>query len=135
VAASKFWDCHFVCNAKRNGKCQKALVQGIFELADVVELTAHLPPGLRVMLEALFLYRNKMFHNGFEWPEAERRAFAENAKKWPGWFRNSLHGGEPWIFYMSDEFMTHCLQMIDKLLDSFGAYCRRKRDMDAIPVE
>ena len=42
--------------------------RGIGQLADAVGLTANLPEELHNMLEALFSYRNKMFHGGFEWP-------------------------------------------------------------------
>lgn len=54
-------------------------------------LSEYMPEDLEPILHALFQYRNKMFHNGFEWPECERRAFAKNLSKWPdGWFDSRL---------------------------------------------
>ncbi len=67
----------------------KALVEGIFQLAEAVGLHSYLPPDLKPMMEALFSYRNKMFHSGFEWPPEEGAAFKKHivAKNWPSdWF-------------------------------------------------
>lgn len=41
-----------------------------------------------------------------------------------GWFERSERSGEPWIFYMADDFIKLCLAMIDKVPDAFGRYCR-----------
>jgi hypothetical protein len=69
-----FWDCHLVYSEKAKYKTRPDLVEGIMELADATELT--LPDGLENLLEALFSYRNKMFHCGFEWPKNECLKFA-----------------------------------------------------------
>src|SRR5207248_2198413 len=72
-------------------------------------------------------YRNKMFHLGFEWPMEERLSFEKAIadSKWTGgWFVKSTSGDSPWIFYMSKEFITHCLATIDKVLDAFGEFVR-----------
>ena len=45
-------------------------------------------------------------------------------EKWHGWFGRAERGDEPWIFYMADDFIRHCFDMVHKLLKSFGAYCR-----------
>jgi hypothetical protein len=59
------------------------------------------------MLEALFEYRNYMFHNGFEWPQARCAQFAARIDKsgWQDWFSTFTRGGEPWIFYMTEAFI------------------------------
>jgi hypothetical protein len=105
------------------------------ELAAATELT--LPDGLESLLEALFSYRNKMFHCGFEWPKNECLRFAKRIeeKNWEGWFDRSEHGEEPWIFYMSDDFIKSCLEMIDKVLDAFGRYCKERLPVVPTPVE
>ena len=82
------------------------------------------------MHAALTAYRNSMFHNGFEWPLAERQMFGEliAAEGWPdGWFKKSTTGGVPWIFYMSDEFIAHGLEVIDQLLEGVGRYLEQRR--------
>jgi hypothetical protein len=130
-----FWDCHLVYSERAKYKTRPDLVEGIVELADAIELT--LPDGLESLLQALFSYRNKMFHCGFEWPKNECLRFAKRIeeKNWEGWFDRSEHGEEPWIFYMSDDFIKRCLEMIDKVLDAFGRYCKDRLPVLPIPVE
>ena len=80
-------------------------------------LGEYMPDDLRQTLDALFLYRNKMFHHGFEWPPGPRKHFAESLDAWPkGWFDSATSDGEPWIFYMSPEFISHCLDTLEDVL-------------------
>src|SRR5260370_42156301 len=120
---------------RKTGEVTESLVSGILQLAKVVDLKRHLPDGLPKMLEALFDYRNFMFHNGFEWPEERCKEFAAHIEQrcWQAWFSNSSHGDEPWIFFMTDEFINHCFDMIHKLLDGFGAYCKGRDPVETIP--
>jgi hypothetical protein len=120
------WDCHLVVNGTRS---RVNLVKGIMQLADATDLSKRLPSDLEKALTALFTYRNKMFHNGFEWPLAERLRFdrAMEEAGWPeNWFTKSTSGNEPWIFYMSKDFIAHCLATIDKVLDAFGEFVREE---------
>ncbi len=130
-----FWNCHSHYERK-NGVIAESLVSGILQLAKAVDLKSYLPEGLTKMLEALFDYRNFMFHNGFEWPEERCLEFAAHVEQrnWQTWFSNSSHGDEPWIFFMTDEFINHCFGMIHKLLDSFGAYCKGRHPVETIPL-
>ena len=84
-------------------------------------------------LDALFLYRNKMFHNGFIWPENERNKFQDAIKErgWPqNWFVETSYKDsrdtteKPWIFCMSTEFIEHCLRTIKHVLDGYGKSLR-----------
>lgn len=133
--SSKFWNCHWVFSGKAKTKAQKDLVAGIMELAEATQLA--LPDGLKDTLSALFYYRNKMFHFGFEWPKEECLKFAQRVKeqKWENWLQWSQHGDEPWIFYMSDEFIEHCLAMLDKVLDALGRHCKDRLPAIPIPVD
>ncbi len=73
----------------------------------------------------LSIYRNKMFHNGFEWPPEERDKFERilQQKKWPSkWFRKSSNGDKAWIFYLTPDFIEQCVAMIDQLLEGAGAF-------------
>ena len=80
-------------------------------------LSEHMPENLDSTLDALFQYRNKMFHNGFEWPVHERRAFAKSLSKWPdGWFDSSTSGDEPWMFYMTTQFISHSIDTAENVL-------------------
>jgi len=118
------WDCHFVW---KSGRRSTNLVEGISQLAEAVSLARHLPGDLRATLDALFAYRNKMFHCGFEWPVPERIAFQKRIDKsaWPKtWFAAATKGGEPWVFYLTRQFIDHCLETVDRVITGIGAYCK-----------
>jgi hypothetical protein len=36
---------------------------------------------------------------------------------------------------MTDEFIAHCLDLIHKVLDAFGAYSNTKTPIDSISIE
>lgn len=123
VAGIDPWDCHFVSGSKKQN-----LVRGIAELSTAIGLTAYLPADFEKTLEALFGYRNKMFHHGFEWPMAERDKFQNRiaGKGWPPeWFEKSESGHQPWIFYMSRDLIDHCLLLVDDILKGVGAVARK----------
>ena len=127
AAQDEFWDPHFVFE---QGSRRRDLVAGTGQLARTTGLAEFLPSGCDDMLSAMFAYRNKMFHFGFEWPMAERIKFDERIRSagWPAkWFRKSTIGDNPWIFYMSAEFIQHCIQTVDEVLEGFGAFLRRKQ--------
>ena len=103
------------------------------EFARSIGLARFFPNDYRKTLKALFQYRNKMFHYGFEWPEDERKKFQEKIQKkirdgkWPSnWFLKQVRTGETWIFCMSEEFIKHCLRTIEQVLDGFRTYYREK---------
>jgi hypothetical protein len=107
------------------------IVRGITQLATSTGLQSFLPEGYQKSLSALFAYRNNMFHNGFEWPLETRQKFASRIKNdaWPVvWFSQATRGDDPWVFYMSDEFIAHCLQMIDQVLEGVGRYVAQNKD-------
>lgn len=118
------WDCHFVVT---NGRVQKDIVKGIFQLSDAVGLTGRFPADLRQVLSALFAYRNNMFHHGFEWPAEERERFAKRIEReeWPAdWFSVATTDGKPWIFSLSDEFIRHCKKTVENVLQAIGGFVR-----------
>ena len=123
-SSTEAWDCHFVFTQKGR---TKNLVEGVLQLAEAVGLSAHLPGDLKPTLEALFSYRNKMFHLGFEWPIVERGRFQKQTANWPSdWFETATSDHKPWIFYLTDTFIKHCLTTIDGVLGGVGAFARNK---------
>jgi hypothetical protein len=132
-----FWDCHNCYDSKTTEIKVQSLVGGIMQLAKAVGLNVHLPDGLHKTIDALFDYRNFMFHNGFEWPKARCREFNDHIEKrgWQPWFSKATRSDEPWIFYMTDEFIQHCLGLLHKLLEAFGAYSKTKTPIDGIPIQ
>lgn len=120
------WNCHYVWS---KGRRNKDLVKGIMQLADATGLQPYLPQNLEHTLQALFEYRNKMFHHGFEWPLVERRKFATRIRKagWQSdWFTKASRGDDPWVFYMSEPFIKHAMKMIDHVIEGMGKYCKER---------
>lgn len=134
--SDKFWDCHLYYD-RQKGKIKDNLVAGIHQLSKVVGLKPHLPADLQNTLAALFAYRNQMFHNGFEWPEKRCEEFAARIEQtgWQEWFSGSTRADKPWIFYMTDKFIEHCLDVVHRVLESFGSYCRKRDALDEIHPE
>lgn len=119
------WDCRYEW---KKGRRRRDVVRGILQLADAIDMEPHLPHDLRATLSALFAYRNMMFHNGLEWPLAERQRFSKRIQNehWSHWFSRAETGGRPWIYYMTRRFVDHCLATIDAVIDGIGAYCRTR---------
>ncbi len=118
------WDCHKVIE---KGRVRTDLVRGILQLSDAIGLRSRFPANIKQTLSALFGYRNRMFHCGFEWPMDERLAFQKRIMddKWPTtWFSSATSGGQPWVFYMTDDFIQHCLTTADQVVIAFGEFVR-----------
>lgn len=118
----QYWNAQLVF---RQGEMKPDLVAGIAQLSTSIGLQSFLPEGYEKTFAALFGYRNNMFHNGFEWPMEARLKFGKRiaTDKWPeAWFSKSTSGDEPWIFYMSDVFIEHCLTTIDQVIAGVGKY-------------
>jgi hypothetical protein len=116
----RVWDCHYVLDA---GRFRKDLVGGAKQLAEEIGLHKYLAAETWLTLRALYTYRNKMFHNGFEWPRRERKSFQAQwrAENWPPtWFSLAKSDGEPWVFYMTNEFIECCVDAANRILDAFG---------------
>ncbi len=116
------WDCHFVWDKNHR---RKDLVEGILQLSNAVGLKDFLPNDLNILLKVLFSYRNKMFHFGFEWPPEERKRFWNRIKNdnWPsGWLDAATSGGEPWIIYLSDDFILHCVESIEEIINGISRF-------------
>jgi hypothetical protein len=129
MPTKKQWDCRYPSRSPKRAN----LVEGIMELAGAIGLLIDLPPDLRKTLSALFAYRNKMFHQGFEWPESQRTCFGQRieAEGWEDWFSQATTDGEPWIFYLNDKFINHCLNTVEQILIGLGAFVRRnERTLD-----
>jgi hypothetical protein len=121
------WNCRHYWN--KNGERVDNMAAGIMQLSVATGLKEFLPHNLARMLNAVFAYRNKMFHLGFEWPEHEREKFNKfiASEKWPTtWFYWATSGSKPWICYMTDELISECLTQIDGVLHAFGEFAVQK---------
>jgi hypothetical protein len=118
------WDCHKIWNGRR---WHTNVVKGICELAEAIGMRNRLPTDIELTLTVLFEYRNKMFHCGFEWPITERKRLETRMtrERWPtSWFSSATSGGEPWCFYMTDDFISHCFKTIDQVMEGIGGFVR-----------
>jgi hypothetical protein len=119
-ADADHWDPHVVFDSKGR---REDLVAGIRQLAADTGLETHLPSDYGKVITGLFLYRNMMFHNGFEWPVERRDAFAKQIKSQglpDAWFRSSFRNHEPWIYYMSTVYVDRCLALVGEVLTAVG---------------
>lgn len=120
------WDCRFIWI---NGEKKGNLVEGIMQLSRATGLEEFLPSDLRKTLDAVFAYRNKMFHLGFEWPMEEREKFRTRiiSEKWPDhWFAWATSDSKPWVCYMTDALISECVGLIGKVLHALGEFAVEK---------
>ena len=113
---------------------QGALAKNITRLVDKVDMTRYMPKDINPMLSALFDYRNKMFHCGFEWPIKERQRFEDrlNNSDWPSnWFLKATSGEEPWMFYMSPKFVELCLDRTEQIIEGIRRFAF---DVSSFPI-
>ena len=75
-----------------------AWTRGIVQLAEAIDLKKHLPDDLDRTLPILFEYRDKMFHCGLEWPDIDRKEFANliAPRGWSDCFTRTEPGSDPW---------------------------------------
>ncbi|RWX44569.1 hypothetical protein H206_01483 [Candidatus Electrothrix aarhusensis] len=122
-ATHEKWDCHFVWHKNRR---QEDLVKGILQLSEATGLKEFLPEDLEITLKVLFAYRNKMFHFGLEWPSEEREKFWQRIQneKWPSnWIEAATkNNDEHLIIYISDAFITHCLDSAEAIIDGISRF-------------
>ena len=95
------------------------LVKNILNVVERRGLKSYLPCELAPTMEALFRYRNDLFHWGFEWPAHIRQQFQDATSRWPdGWFEVATQDSEPWMFSMSMSFINHCMKVAEGELRS-----------------
>ncbi len=108
---------------------QVYLVGNIVKRVQEAGMKEYLPADLEPTLSALFAYRNKMLHGGFEWSSEELKKFERqlDESQWsPHWFSRAIFDDEPWMFYMTSTFVDHCLEMAERVIggiEQFGL-CR-----------
>ena len=98
---------------------QRHLAANIVKHVEKLSMTDYLPADLQPTLEALFKYRNEMFHGGFEWAPENLKAFEKELDQnhWPTeWFSKATSDDEPWIFYMTPTFIDHCLKIAEAVV-------------------
>ena len=105
---------------------QWGLAENIVKRVAETGMKEYMPADLDQMLSALFAYRNKMFHGGFEWSSEELRKFERDldGNGWPSdWFSTATSNGKPWMFYMTSAFVDHCLDMAERIIGGIQQFC------------
>ena len=101
-------------------------VSGIVRGVKAAGMGEYMPADLEPTLVALFEYRNKMFHGGFEWSPKELGKFQSRLDEnvWPSeWFAVARFGDDPWMFYMAPDFIDHCFALAAKVVEGLDQYC------------
>ncbi len=125
LKSNKRWKPQFYA---KDGREMRGFAMGAVQLSEAIDLLPFLPRDLGTSLSALSKYRNNMFHNGFEWPEATILNFDKERSDWPEcWFDLTHRGDKPWLFYMTPYFCAHCVALIDGIIDGTGGYLRERR--------
>lgn len=118
------WNCQFHFNDKNEAKNNLPL--GFPQLAQACGLARYLSVDFMTWFKAMFNYRNFMFHGGFEWSVRNRRKFANMIEKegWQQFFTCSTSGGEPWIYYLTNETIDDMPDRVGKMLDELGQFAK-----------
>lgn len=113
------WDPHFYFG---KDKVRADFCDGLKQLIEDLDIRSKLPEDTIKIFKALMLYRNRMFHNGIEWPEEQRKNFRDYIQKhkMEHWFSYSISGNDPWIYYMEKTFIDECLKLAEFLINNLG---------------
>ena len=99
-----------------------------------VGMEEYMPTDLKPTLSALFAYRNKMFHGGFEWSSEELKRFEKQLREnrwppdwfsWATWSSWATSDDEPWMCYLTPVFISHCLSMAEGVIRGIEEYGTR----------
>ena len=104
---------------------QGGIVSDIVRGLEESEMKGYMPADLEPTLFALFEYRNKMFHGGFEWSSEELSKFERRLGQniWPSdWFDVAQCGDQPWMFYMTPDFVDLCFKVAVKVVEGLDRY-------------
>lgn len=82
----------------------------------VCGIRTYMPPDFDEVVDALFLYRNKVLHCGLEWPREDLNEFSSRLRKWPAdWFSKVTLNDVPAIFMMTPVFVRRCFILADQI--------------------
>jgi len=112
-----FWEIDKI--VEENGCVRKNIVEGFAQLRDALSVGKFFEQDDIRCFEALFAFRNKVFHNGYYWPMSERLIFLGRIKEmaWTDLFDWCTEGEDPGIFhftkFMEKKLFDTCLGFTD----------------------
>ncbi len=103
----RFWNVRCVF---RNGSWGTNIVEGLSQLTDALKLGPFFEDVCFERVRALFAYRNFALHNGYEADLITRKKFRDKivSNGWEDLLAWGTTGGDPWLFSMTDDFMSEC---------------------------
>ncbi|MBY3097541.1 hypothetical protein [Rhizobium laguerreae] len=118
------WNCQFYFDSEK--KAKNNIILGLPQLAGACGLDKFLSQDFLNWFEAMFMYRNFMFHGGFEWTIERRESFEKQIEKkgWDRVFTCSTTNHRPWIYYIKDEAIVALPTMVEDMLDSLGRFTK-----------
>lgn len=125
LEAEDFWDPHKIIEDGNLGK-NHDIVRGTIQLVEALDIGCYFPHPFNKVLAALFTFRNRALHDGYDWPPKKRAEFAKLVEKsdWRSWFGWPQIGGVPWMISLNDVFVRDCLQMAQDVLCGFERLSR-----------
>lgn len=97
------------------------LVRGIQQLLTALGIDDHFPADMMRTLKALFAFRNRALHQGYEWPVESRESFERRVKDegWGNFFTIARFGDQPWMIYATDTLVSEALTLFDRTQSAF----------------
>ncbi|MFH0981414.1 MAG: hypothetical protein V2A79_07740 [Planctomycetota bacterium] len=131
------WNPRFFIDSQR--KSHKDFVRGYQQMLDALGFAGELGTASAEVIEALFAYRNKCLHFGYEWPPEEARKFAETIQKkqdqwrtwskerktWFPWFQVGTINDDPWLSSVTDSFVERVLREMETMAKALRGMERR----------
>jgi hypothetical protein len=122
ISKDDFWNPKKV--AYKLGKTKRDIVDGVQQLMEALEISIPIQPEKWLLIRTLFLYRNYVIHNGFEWRKAKLREFKSKVRnlKVDECFRSATSGNETWIIYMTKEFEFELVEFAFEIVHLFDLW-------------
>ena len=99
------------------GHSSRMYWQTIKQRLVICGIRTYMPPDFDEVVDALFLYRNKVLHCGLEWPRDDRKEFNGRLRKWPAdWFFKITSNNVPVIFLMTPTLVRRCFVLADEII-------------------
>ena len=117
------WNCSL--RLTKNGE-ETDFIGGFRQLAKASGLHKHISEKMMHWLDAMFYYRNRMFHDGIEWSKDNKDDFQKEiiARSWEDYFSFSTSNNDPWIFYINKEYIAKSPDLMSEFLDSLASFCK-----------
>jgi len=107
---------------------QAPFIACVKKMTQALALEEWLDKNLLDRLELLFTFRNRSLHNAYRWPKATIARFKKcvDQRGWQPWVQWAMCGEQPWMAYLTDEFISDQLSLTRRLTDGFRSVVRAR---------